>query len=164
SRLRYLRRMGGAEAQPPRAARHAGGGPPRDCRLHRRSRLRRLRRCGVDAPAVRSDRCAAGVGRACLVPRYLRRVWRSRLCGLWAYQIVVVAIAIALALDLMLGRWVSAAVTRLIVDLGEAAETGTLRDRLAGALGDRSLALGFWLPERGVYVDERGRELELSEM
>jgi len=80
---------------------------------------------------------------------------------LWAYQVVVAGIAIVLAADLVLGRWVLATVTGLVVDLGKAAEAGTLRERLAHALGDGSLVLGYWLPERGVYVDERGSQVEL---
>jgi signal transduction histidine kinase len=80
---------------------------------------------------------------------------------LWAYEAVVAAITIGLTIDLVLGRWVGATVTGLVVDLGHAAEAGTLRDRLASALGDRSLLLGYWLAERETYVDDRGRELEL---
>jgi signal transduction histidine kinase len=38
-----------------------------------------------------------------------------------------------------------------------------LRDRLASALGDRSLLLGYWLADRNTYVDDRGRELELPQ-
>jgi signal transduction histidine kinase len=82
---------------------------------------------------------------------------------LWAYEVVVAAVAIGLTIDLVLGRWVGATVTGLVVDLGEVAEAGTLRDRLASALGDRSLLLGYWLADRSVYVDERGRELELPQ-
>jgi signal transduction histidine kinase len=81
---------------------------------------------------------------------------------LWAYDIVLAGVAVGLTLDLILGRWVSATVTGLVVDLGETTEAGTLRDRLADALGDRSLALGYRL-DTGVYVDDRGRELELPE-
>jgi signal transduction histidine kinase len=80
---------------------------------------------------------------------------------LWAYEVVVAAIAIGLTIDLVLGRWVGATVTGLVVDLGEVDEAGTLRDRLASALGDPSLVLGYWLPHRGTYVDDRGRELAL---
>ena len=82
---------------------------------------------------------------------------------LWAYRVVLAAIAIGLTLDLMLGRWVRAVVTGLVVDLGDAARAGALRDRLADALGDRSLVLGYRLPGRDVYVDDRGREVELPE-
>ncbi|HMI98469.1 MAG TPA: hypothetical protein VK488_01395 [Gaiellaceae bacterium] len=80
---------------------------------------------------------------------------------LWAYQVVLVGIVIGLTFDLVRGRWVEATVAGLVIDLGEAAEAGALRDHLANALGDRSLVLGYRLEDRGVYVDERGRELEL---
>ena len=36
-----------------------------------------------------------------------------------------------------------------------------LRDRLARALGDPTLVVGYWLPEQGRYVDEAGRPVEL---
>jgi signal transduction histidine kinase len=80
---------------------------------------------------------------------------------LGAYLVVVAAIAIALTLDLVLGRWVPATVTGLVVDLGEGSEAGTLRDRLASALGDPSLVLGYRIADRDAFVDERGSELEL---
>jgi signal transduction histidine kinase len=83
--------------------------------------------------------------------------------ALWAYDTAVAAIAIALALDLVLGRWVRSAVTGLVVDLGELPEAAPLRDRLAEALGDRSLVVGYWLTDRGVYVDDRGGEVGLPE-
>jgi signal transduction histidine kinase len=82
---------------------------------------------------------------------------------LWAYQIVLAGIAATLLLDLLLRRWTAATVTGLIVDLGELGETAPLRDRLATALGDPSLVVGYHLPERDVYVDELGRELELPD-
>ena len=80
---------------------------------------------------------------------------------LWAYMAVLFAITVGLTLDLLLGRWTSATVTGLVVDLGEVAEMGPLRDRLASALGDRSLIVGYWLPEEGRYVDDRGGPVEL---
>jgi signal transduction histidine kinase len=82
---------------------------------------------------------------------------------LWSYMVVVAAVAVGLTLDLVLGRWTQATVTGLVVDLGEVAEAGTLRDRLAGALGDRSLVVGYLLADRGVHVDDRGRVVELPE-
>jgi signal transduction histidine kinase len=80
---------------------------------------------------------------------------------LWAYDAVVAGIAAALALHLLLGRWAQTTVTQLVVDLGKGFPEGALRDRLASALGDRSLIFGYWLPERGVYVDHRGEVVEL---
>ncbi len=36
-----------------------------------------------------------------------------------------------------------------------------VRDALARTLGDPSLVLGLWLPDRGVWADEQGRELTI---
>src|SRR5262249_62083384 len=43
------------------------------------------------------------------------------------------------------------------------AGTGTLRARLARALGDGSLVIVYRLPELSGYVDERGKPVELPE-
>jgi signal transduction histidine kinase len=78
-----------------------------------------------------------------------------------AYDLTVCLIAIGLAADLLWGRWAQGAVTGLVVDLGEPAAGGVLRDRLARALGDPTLVVGYWLPEQGRYVDEAGRPVAL---
>jgi signal transduction histidine kinase len=80
---------------------------------------------------------------------------------LWGYEVVLVLIAAGFLADCLFGRWAQAAVTRLVVDLGGDAEAGTLRARLARALGDRSLVIAYWLPEAGGYVDERGNPVAL---
>jgi signal transduction histidine kinase len=77
------------------------------------------------------------------------------------YEAVLVLIAAGFLADLLWGRWAQAAVTKLVVDLGGDAEAGTLRARLAHALGDRSLVIGYWLREAGGYVDEGGNAVEL---
>lgn len=82
---------------------------------------------------------------------------------LWAYQAVIFGIAAAFALGLLRGGWMQATVTGLVVDLGDVPEAGMLRERLAAALGDASLAVGYWLPEEGAYFDETGRRLELPD-
>jgi signal transduction histidine kinase len=82
---------------------------------------------------------------------------------LWGYQIVVVLIAVALLLDLLSQRWTQATVTGLVVDLGALEESGVLRDRLAAALGDPSLEIGYRLADRDVYVDDVGRPLPLPD-
>ena len=79
---------------------------------------------------------------------------------LWAYDVVVCLVAVGLFVDLLRGRWAQAAVTGLVVDLGEPG-AGLLRDRLARTLGDPTLVVGYWLPEQGRYVDEAGRPVEL---
>jgi signal transduction histidine kinase len=53
------------------------------------------------------------------------------------------------------------AVSELLMRLGEAPGTGTLRGRLADALGDRSLQLVFWLEDKQRWVDSEGRTVEL---
>src|SRR5215472_12305181 len=82
---------------------------------------------------------------------------------LWGYEAVLVVIAAGFLADSLYGRWAQAAVTKLVVDLGGDAEAGTLRARLAHALGDRSLTIGYWLPEANGYADERGNRVELPD-
>ncbi|HEX5909541.1 MAG TPA: histidine kinase [Thermoleophilaceae bacterium] len=54
------------------------------------------------------------------------------------------------------------AVGRLMARLTETGPgPGNLGHELAVALGDQTLTLAFWLPERGRYVDSTGQEVEL---
>jgi signal transduction histidine kinase len=80
---------------------------------------------------------------------------------LWAYQAVLVLAAVGLFADLLWGRWTQAAITGLVVDLGAADEAGTLRAKLARAVGDPSLVVAYRLPDLDRYVDEAGRPVEL---
>jgi signal transduction histidine kinase len=89
--------------------------------------------------------------------------WDADLTVLWAYDIVIACLALVLLVDLLRGRWAEAVVADLVVDLGKRADTRTLRDELGRALGDRSLVLGYWLPEEDRYVDEAGRPVELPD-
>lgn len=89
--------------------------------------------------------------------------WDADRQALWAYDVVIACLAVTLLVDLLRGRWAEAVVTDLVVDLGQQADTRTLRDELGRALGDRSLLLGYWLPEEGRYVDDAGRPVELPE-
>jgi signal transduction histidine kinase len=57
-------------------------------------------------------------------------------------------------------RHARASVSDLVVELGEV-EPGRVRDALARTLGDPSLVLGLWLPDRGVWTDEQGQELTI---
>ncbi len=77
--------------------------------------------------------------------------------GFVAYQAALAALAIAAIADVAL-RGASDVVTRFVVDLGGTGEAGTLRDRLARAIGDPSLVLGFVAAAMpGAFVDDAGR-------
>jgi signal transduction histidine kinase len=80
---------------------------------------------------------------------------------LLAYDVLLAATALGLVADLHWGGWAEAAVTGLVVDLGDRDEAGTLRDRLGEALGDRSLEIGYWIAESAGYMDDAGRQLML---
>jgi signal transduction histidine kinase len=81
--------------------------------------------------------------------------------ALWAYDVTLVVVPVALCVDLLTGRWATRALTGLVVDLGGLDAPVTLRDRLARALGDRSLELGYVANDGAGYVDEAGRALTL---
>jgi signal transduction histidine kinase len=86
--------------------------------------------------------------------------WDADRAVLWAYDAVIATIAVVLLRDLLRGRWAEAAVTGLVVELG-AEEVGTLRAKLARALGDPSLVVGYRLQATGGFVDDAGRPVEL---
>ncbi|HVF79100.1 MAG TPA: ATP-binding protein [Solirubrobacteraceae bacterium] len=87
--------------------------------------------------------------------------WDSAGITLVAYEIVLATVAAALLTDLLRGRWSEGAVTGLVVELGEASQPVTLRERLARAVSDPSLQLGYRVGGVSEYVDEAGRPLAL---
>ena len=80
---------------------------------------------------------------------------------LWGYEAALVLIAVGFAADLRYGRRSQAAVTKLVVDLGQPGESGTLTARLARALGDPGLVMAYWVPEADGYFDEAGNPVVL---
>jgi signal transduction histidine kinase len=79
---------------------------------------------------------------------------------LWTYDAVIASLAIVLFVDLMRPRWTDAVVTGLVVDLGPPQEAATIRDKLARALGDPGLVVGYRLPGTGTFVDDGGSPIE----
>jgi signal transduction histidine kinase len=57
------------------------------------------------------------------------------------------------------GRLLGALATALL--RSEAEGAGPVRELLAERLGDRTLNVAYWLPDREIFVDERGRPVEL---
>jgi signal transduction histidine kinase len=78
----------------------------------------------------------------------------------WSGTFVTLAISLTLAAGMLWGGAGRGAVADLVVAL-ERTPPGSVRAALARALGDPSLELGLWLPERRAYVDREGRPLEL---
>jgi signal transduction histidine kinase len=78
----------------------------------------------------------------------------------WIVGAAPLSIPVALAAGLLWGRGGHGAVAGLVVEL-ERTPPGSVRDALARALGDPSLELALWLPERGAYVDGEGRPVAL---
>jgi signal transduction histidine kinase len=82
--------------------------------------------------------------------------------SLLALEATLCALAGGLLAGLLSPSWVRAAVTDLVVELGES-RSGTLRDELARALGDPTLEVGYWLPNAGAFVDSEGRPFALPD-
>jgi signal transduction histidine kinase len=81
--------------------------------------------------------------------------------AVWALYGAVVAIACGLTADLLWGRWGRAALTGLVIDLGDRHEPQALRAALARTLGDPGLELAYRIDDRAGWVDETGRPVQL---
>jgi signal transduction histidine kinase len=82
--------------------------------------------------------------------------------ALLVYEVALCVLAGGLLVGLLVAPWQRAAVADLVVELGEA-RSGTLRGELSRALGDPSLEIGYWLPDRAVFVDADDRVLSLPD-
>jgi signal transduction histidine kinase len=82
--------------------------------------------------------------------------------SLLALEATLCALAGGLLAGLLSPSWERSAVTDLVVELGER-RSGTLPDRLARALGDPTLEVGYWLPNAGAFVDSEGRPFALPD-
>jgi signal transduction histidine kinase len=80
---------------------------------------------------------------------------------LWIYDALIASIAVFLTFDLLLGARAEATARGLVVDLGAIGGTTGLRDRLARALGDPSLVVGYRRPGTREFVDDEGSALVL---
>ena len=78
----------------------------------------------------------------------------------WIVTAAELAVPVALAAGLLWGRRARSGVADLVVEL-ERTPPGSVRDALARTLGDPSLEVALWLPERNAYVDGEGRPLAL---
>jgi signal transduction histidine kinase len=74
---------------------------------------------------------------------------------LLAVPAAVVAIAVHEGIGRLLRRLAQALLR------SETAGEGPVREMLAERLGDRSLNIAYWLPDREIFVDDRGRQVSL---
>ena len=88
-------------------------------------------------------------------------VWENDRLVLLLYDLAICVVALVLAADLLWGRWTEATVADFVTQLGARPDLGTLAGALQHALGDPSVALGYWLSDQHRYVDDAGRPLEL---
>jgi signal transduction histidine kinase len=79
---------------------------------------------------------------------------------LLVYKLALCVLATGLLAGLLVAPWQRAVVTDLVVELGEA-RSGTLHGELSRALGDPTLEIGYWLPDRAEFVDAEGHPLRL---
>jgi signal transduction histidine kinase len=77
------------------------------------------------------------------------------------FDLGLAGVAIAFLVGLLRARLARSAVAELVVELGRATAPGDLGAALARALRDPSLALAYWLPDGGRYIDVEGRPFEL---
>jgi signal transduction histidine kinase len=81
---------------------------------------------------------------------------------LLAYQAALAATVLGIVAEIVWWTSPPGVLARLVLDLGGAAEAGTLRDRLARAVGDPSLILGYAVDgATNAWVDDAGRPLLL---
>ncbi|HWM09055.1 MAG TPA: sensor domain-containing protein [Solirubrobacteraceae bacterium] len=92
----------------------------------------------------------------------------DRIVGPWALgpavalALCVLAFAaavVSVAAQDGLGRLLRTLAQKLL--RSEAAGEGPVRELLAERLGDRSLNIAYWLPDRGIFVNERGHPVDL---
>ena len=81
-------------------------------------------------------------------------VWENDRLVLLLYDLAICVVALVLAADLLWGRWTEATVADFVTQLGARPDLGTLAGALQRALGDPTVALGYWLPDQHRYVDD----------
>jgi signal transduction histidine kinase len=82
--------------------------------------------------------------------------------SLLALEAALCALAGGLLARLLSPSYKRAAVTDLVVEVGES-HSGTLRDELARALGDPTLEVGYWLSNERAFVDSEGSPFALPD-
>jgi PAS domain S-box-containing protein len=77
----------------------------------------------------------------------------------WVALGALLTVPLSFLLGLVRGRLARAGVSRLLLELDSVRSADDLRDALARALGDPSLEVAYWIPERNEFVDAAGKGL-----
>jgi signal transduction histidine kinase len=125
---------------------------------HRRGTLGRERR--ERTYALRATSAVAGLLVATAGARLAVPTRFATDLSLLVFEAAFAALAVALVRGLLREPWAQTGATDLVVELADA-QSGPLRDRLARALGDPTLEIGFRGPEEDGYVDTAGRPMTL---
>jgi signal transduction histidine kinase len=80
----------------------------------------------------------------------------------WVFLAVLAAVPLSFLAGLLRERLARAGVAELVVELGRGVAPGALRDALARSLGDPTLTLAYWVPERQQYVDLDGNPVVVA--
>jgi signal transduction histidine kinase len=88
-------------------------------------------------------------------------VWENDRLVLLLYDLAICVVAVVLAADLLWGRWTEATVADFVTQVGARPDLVTLTGALQYALGDPSVALGYWLHDQHGYVDDAGQPIDL---
>jgi signal transduction histidine kinase len=88
--------------------------------------------------------------------------WRLGVAsGILLVLLAVPAAVLAIAILEALGRALSTLVQALLHAARDAG--GPVREMLAESLGDSTLSIAYWLPDRNTFVDEAGRPVDLPD-
>jgi DNA-binding NarL/FixJ family response regulator len=78
-------------------------------------------------------------------------------------KLVYIALPLAFLIGVLRTTLQRAGIGDLVVELSDIASPSLVREALARTLGDPSLELAFWLPEKSVYVDASGKHVSPAE-
>jgi signal transduction histidine kinase len=81
-----------------------------------------------------------------------------------ATQVGILALPFAFLAGLLRSRLAQIAVSRLVLELGQTPPPGKLQEALALSLGDPSVQLAYWWPDRQAFVDLDGKLVDLSDL
>jgi PAS domain S-box-containing protein len=80
----------------------------------------------------------------------------------WLLLFAVASVPLAFLSGLVRTRLARASVSELVLELGQARDGNSTRDALRKALGDPSLQLAYWLPDRRRWVGPTGWEFDIE--